>query len=418
MSVTHRVIGVARGCGADGWELSTTLTDELGDDSPDSSVGRQLAGCWLAAHGRRQTRDTALPAGHLPVHADRGSAATGRIGQRRRLGHHRYPNLGVDAVLAELRTAGAAAPGEPRLAAMHAVVRGQAHHLRDREAVGNPGFVPRQLCLQAAELGETFLAADCRTRQLASDDPGRVLQWTTRRASPALILELGRDESAVVAVAVLPDGRVVTGGGLGGGGRVLAWDPARPGVGPVELGRHEGAVEAVAVLPDGVLVWDAAQRGPVELGRHEGAVWAVAVLPDGQVVTSGSVGRSDRVLVWDPARPGTGPVELGGHEGGCGRWRCCRTGRWSPAATTTGCGCRMCRAVHSHAPHTRLLLPSAHLELASSSVGHAAGGISCWEVRQRHRTRLRPGNVRVTLCVNRRERPQVRVEGRAVFRRL
>ena len=71
--------------------------------------------------------------------------------------------LGVDAVLAELKKARAAAPGEPRLAAMHAVVRGQAHHLRDREAVGDPGFVPRQLCLQAAELGETLLAADCRT---------------------------------------------------------------------------------------------------------------------------------------------------------------------------------------------------------------------------------------------------------------
>ena len=121
--------------------------------------------------------------------------------------------LGVDAVLAELKTAGAAAPGEPRLAAMHAVVRGQAHHLRDPEVAGDPGFVPRQLCLQAAELGENTLAADCRARQLASDDPGLVLQWTTRRASPALILELGRHEGGVRAVAVLPDGRVVTGGG-------------------------------------------------------------------------------------------------------------------------------------------------------------------------------------------------------------
>ena len=46
--------------------------------------------------------------------------------------------LGVDAVLAELKTAGAAARGGPRLAAMHAVVRGQAHHLRGREAVGDP----------------------------------------------------------------------------------------------------------------------------------------------------------------------------------------------------------------------------------------------------------------------------------------
>ena len=141
--------------------------------------------------------------------------------------------LGVDAVLAELKTADAAAPGELRLAAMHAVVRGQAHHLRGQEAAGDPGFVPRQLCLQAAELGETLLAADFRTRQLASGDPGPVLQWTTRRASPALILELGRDEGGVGAVAVLPDGRVVTGGGLFVGGGVLVWDPAEPGAGPV-----------------------------------------------------------------------------------------------------------------------------------------------------------------------------------------
>ena len=146
--------------------------------------------------------------------------------------------LGVDAVLAELKTAGAAAPGELRLAAMHAVVQGQAHHLRGREAAEDPGFVPRQLCLQAAELGETRLAADCQARQLASDDPGPVLQWTTRRASPALVLELGLAGGAVGAVAVLPDGRVVTGdGGAGffasGDGRVLVWDPAEPGTGPV-----------------------------------------------------------------------------------------------------------------------------------------------------------------------------------------
>ena len=193
--------------------------------------------------------------------------------------------LGVDAALAELKTAGAAAPSEPQLAAMHAVVRGQAHHLRGREAVGDPGFVPRQLCLQATELGETLLAADYQTRQLASDDPGPVLLWTTRRANPALILELGRHGGAVRAMAVLPDGRVVTSGGDGGGGRVLVWDPAEPGTGPVELGRHGGMVRAMAVLPDG------------------------------RVVTSGGDGDGGRMLVWNPAEPGTGPVELGRHGG-------------------------------------------------------------------------------------------------------
>ena len=281
--------------------------------------------------------------------------------------------LGVDAVLAELKTAGAAAPGEPRLAAMHAVVRGQAHHLRDREAAGDPGFVPRQLCLQAAELGETLLAADCRTRQLASDDPGPVLQWTTRRASPALILELGRHErrggggggaagragghrrrstggcwcgtrrtraparsSSAATRAGWRRWRCCRTGGwspaAADDGRVLVWDPAEPGAGPVELGRHEGGVGAVAVLPDGrvvtgggsatarVLVWDPAEpgAGPVELGRHEGGVAAVAVLPDGRVVTGGGFGDDGRVLVWDPADPGAGPVELGRHEGGVG----------------------------------------------------------------------------------------------------
>jgi hypothetical protein len=104
-------------------------------------------------------------------------------------------DLGVDAVLAELTTAAAAAdPGEPRLAEVQAVVRGHAYHLRGWEAAGDPGFVPHQLCRQAAELGGTLLAADCQARQLASDDPGPVLQWTTRQASPALILEPGRHE--------------------------------------------------------------------------------------------------------------------------------------------------------------------------------------------------------------------------------
>ena len=186
-----------------------------------------MAGPRLAGSPRRRAGNPAVPARHVP--ADAATAI--------RRGWPHWPAMPAGSpppsrpsvstrCWPRLKTASAAAPGEPRLAAMHAVVRGQAHHLRGREAAADPGFVPRQLCLQATELGETLLAADCRTRQLASDDPGPVLQWTTRRTSPALILELGRHDDGVQAVAVLPDGRVVTGGG---GGRVLVWDPAEPG---------------------------------------------------------------------------------------------------------------------------------------------------------------------------------------------
>jgi WD40 repeat protein len=125
----------------------------------------------------------------------------------------------------------------------------------------------------------------------------------------------------VVAVGVLPNGQLVTGGGRGDG-RVLVWDPHRPGGEPAELGRHDGPVRAVGVLPDGrivtggddgrVLAWNPHPPigEPVELGRTR-SVQAMGVLPDGRVVT----GDFDRqVLVWDPHRPGAGPAELGRHD--------------------------------------------------------------------------------------------------------
>jgi WD40 repeat protein len=173
-------------------------------------------------------------------------------------------------------------------------------------------------------------------------------------ASP---VELGRHERGAGAAAVLPDGRVVTGGGSSYDGRVLVWDPAEPGPGP----------------------------GPVELGRHEGGVWAAAVLPDGRVVTGGGRGYDGgRVLVWDPAEPGAAPVELGRHERGAGAAAVLPDGR----VVTGGYDDRVwLRDVQSSSPGT-LLACSAYALATSLSpsgarlfIGHAVGGISCWEVR-------------------------------------
>jgi hypothetical protein len=229
-------------------------------------------------------------------------------------------STGVDRVLADLRSA-AANPANSELAAMLAMVSGQAHHLRPPAPVAQPGYVLRQLWMQAAELREDDLASDLRARLRSQPNSGLIPMWTTRRASHAMSAELGRHDDSVRAVAGLPDGRVASGGS---DRRVLVWDPSQPGTDPVELG-HD-SVRAVAVLPDGrvvsggddfrVLVWDPSQlgSGPVELGRHGREVTAVAVLPDGRVVSGG--GEFDgRVLVWDPSQPGTDPVELGRHDG-------------------------------------------------------------------------------------------------------
>jgi WD40 repeat protein len=96
---------------------------------------------------------------------------------------------------------------------------------------------------------------------------------------------------------------------------VWLWDSAEPGADPVGLD-DESLVEAVAVLPDGrvvtchhrvpgdwlnygwLLLWDPAEPGtaPVELGRHKSRLTAVTALPDGRVVT-GSIDR--KILLWD-----------------------------------------------------------------------------------------------------------------------
>ena len=57
--------------------------------------------------------------------------------------------------------------------------------------------------------------------EVADGQDGRVLVWDPAEPCTPLV-ELGRHENWVEAVAVLPDGRVVTGDA---GGRVLVWDP-------------------------------------------------------------------------------------------------------------------------------------------------------------------------------------------------
>jgi WD40 repeat protein len=226
---------------------------------------------------------------------------------------------GVDQVLADLGTAQSAGPGLATVSALLGTLRAQAPNLRPRQAVHYADYVLRQLCLQLAEFGENSLADDARARLRALDGPRLVPLWTTRRASRALAAEVGRHDSYIRAVAVLPDGRVASGDS---DGRVLLWDPAAPGADPVELSRRERPIDSLAVLADGRLVIggydgkvhirDPAAPGadPVELGGHSWYVQTLAVLADGRVVSGGGDGQA---RIWDPGAKDAAPVELGGH---------------------------------------------------------------------------------------------------------
>ena len=230
------------------------------------------------------------------------------------------PAVGVDRVLADLGAAQSAAPEENSVATLLSALRAQAPYLRSPQPVAQPDYVLRQLCMQAAELLDKPLVADISRRLRAPQMKlSPIPQWTTRRASRALSLELGSHGSRVRAVAALPDGRLVS---AGDDGRVRVWDPT--GVaGLIELAGHRGIVRAVAALPDGrvasagddrqILLWDLnAVNAPVELGRHGRVVRALAVLRDGRVV---SAGDDWRVLLWDPGKLNAAPVRLGGHRG-------------------------------------------------------------------------------------------------------
>jgi hypothetical protein len=107
---------------------------------------------------------------------------------------------------------------------------------------------------------------------------------------------------------------------------VLVWDPADPGAGPVELGRH--SVRALLVL---------------------------AVLPDGRVASGGE----DGVLVWDM------------QNGTARSFIACSAYAFATSPSPSG---------------------------AYLFIGHASGGISCWEVHAAAQnmpgTRQRAGQTR------------------------
>jgi WD40 repeat protein len=228
--------------------------------------------------------------------------------------------VGVDRVLAHLRAAATVA-GSPdaigRVAALRAVVLGQGQHLRPPYPVDEPGYLMRQLCLQAAELGADRIAGDLRARMRSLPGLRVVPLWTTRYGSLATSGELGRLDHSVEAIGVLPDGRLIIGAS---DGQMSVWDPSAPGAEPTELGRQDGSpYKTLVVLPDGrvvtgtddgvLLIWNPANSGFSchDLGSDGNPAAKLVMLSDGRMAIATLSGH---LYLWDPAHPDCPPIEL------------------------------------------------------------------------------------------------------------
>ena len=127
-------------------------------------------------------------------------------------------------------------------------------------------------------------------------------------------VELGRHDSPVTAVSVLPGSLVVS---CAADGRLHVWDRKVPGELVRVPGSHDGAVLAYAaglgVVSGGydgrVLLWDVTGSArPVLFGAHSSPVSAITVLPDGSVATGGIAGD---IVIWGGMHPGGEDIEIG-----------------------------------------------------------------------------------------------------------
>ncbi len=127
------------------------------------------------------------------------------------------------------------------------------------------------------------------------------IRWSFPRNAAEQVLRF--HESAVNAVAYLPDGRIVTGGE---DGTIAIWKPGAPKP-ERTLSGHTAPIVALAVSPDGRTVasgsWDRTARlWPVEGGEprvlegHQQNVNGVAFTPDGRALVS--VSHDPQVKIW------------------------------------------------------------------------------------------------------------------------
>jgi WD40 repeat protein len=252
-------------------------------------------------------------ASHLS-HAERPALLAGLLGQFAWL-EARLRLAGINALLGDVAMA-APAPWLERLG--RALGQG-AHVLGHSEGWRGQEQLASQLLARLAE--ENDNPQPSRLRHEAADwqqQAGGTLPRSASLLAPDALLRILPVGSGVIALVVLPDGRLASGSD---DNNIRLWDPAFGACERVFEG-HQGSVWALAVLGDGRLasgsrdntirLWDPASGACERVFEgHQGSVWALAVLGDGRLA-SGSLDNTIRL--WDPAT-GTCERVFKGHQG-------------------------------------------------------------------------------------------------------
>ncbi len=151
------------------------------------------------------------------------------------------------------------------------------------------------------------ISADGQTAVSGSFDSSAI-RWSLTRNTAEQVLRF--HQSAVNAVALLPDGRTVTGGE---DGKIAVWQPGSP-VPQQVLEGHVAPVVSLAVSPDGktlasaswdrsIRLWSLTGGEPRVLEDHQQNVNGVAFTPDGKALVSAAYDLTLRIRPLDGATP-------------------------------------------------------------------------------------------------------------------
>ena len=151
------------------------------------------------------------------------------------------------------------------------------------------------------------ISADGKTAVSGSFDSSAI-RWSLTRNAAEQVLRF--HESAVNAVALTPDGRIVTGGE---DGKIAVWRAGAPTPDKILAG-HVAPIVSLAVSPDGatlasaswdrtIRLWPLAGGEPRVLEDHQQNVNGVAFTPDGKALVSAAYDLTLRIWPLDGGAP-------------------------------------------------------------------------------------------------------------------